>query len=86
MEPEDKTSKKSVDYESKVAEQEVLVKKLAEEYQKNPSTDLQRKLTQETDLLRHYSNASKGDPKSRAKQAAETARRVTINKAVQQIK
>jgi len=74
-----------INYQAKEAEQESVVAKLAGEFQKNPSTELQQKLSHETEILRHYSNAAQGDPKSRANTSAETARRITLNKAIVQV-
>ena len=82
MEPE-KTE--AIDYRAKEAEQEGVVSKLAGEFQKNPSPELQQKLSRETEVLRHYSNAVQGDPKIRANNSAETARRITLNKAIVQV-
>lgn len=82
MEPE-KTE--TIDYRAKEAEQEGVVAKLAVDLQKNPSPELEQKLSRETEILRHYSNAAQGDPTSRANNSAETARRITLNKAIVQV-
>ena len=76
---------KAIDYRAKEAEQEPIVAKLGEDFQKSPSPELQSKLSRETEILRHYSNATLGNPKVRANSAAETVRRVTLNKAIVQI-
>lgn len=81
-----KTEKKQpVNYEEKIGQQTEIVKKLEDSYKKNPSGDLELELTRETDLLRHYTNAAVGNPKERAKLAAEIAKTITLNRAVQQV-
>ncbi len=77
-------SKAPVNYEERIAKQEASVKKTGDEFEKNPSDDLQLELNRKTDELRHLTNAAKGNPKERAKQAAETARSVTLGRAIQQ--
>ncbi len=73
-----------VSYEERIARQEALVKKSGEEFEKKPSADLQLELNRKTDELRHLTNAAQGNPKERARQAAETARSVALNRAIQQ--
>ena len=80
-----KTESQPVNYGEKIEQQMEIVKKLEDSYKKNPSDDLQLELTRETDLLRHYINAEVGNPKERAKLAAEIARSITLNRAVQQV-
>lgn len=77
--------KQPVNYEEKIGQQTEIVKKLEDSYKKNPSADLELELTRETDLLRHYTNAAVGTPKERAKLAAEIAKTITLNRAVQQV-
>lgn len=76
---------KPVNYEEKVGQQQEIVKKLEDSHKKNPSADLELEFTRETDLLRYYINAVKGNPRERAQQAAEIAKTITLNKAVQQV-
>lgn len=73
-----------LDYEEKTRQQTEIVKKLEDSYKKNPSGDLELELTRETDLLRHYTNAAVGNPRERAKLAAEIVGAITLNRAVQQ--
>jgi len=40
---------------------------------KKVSADLELELNRETDLLRYYTNAAKGNPKKRAKKTADFA-------------
>jgi hypothetical protein len=79
-------NKQPINYEEKIEQQTLVVKKLEDSYKKNPSAELELDLTRETDLLRHYENAAVGIPKERARIAVEIARSITINKAVQQVK
>lgn len=78
-------NKQPVDYEEKIGQQTEIVKKLEDSYKKNPSGDVELELTRENDLLRHYINAAVGNPKERAKLAAEIAKTITLNRAVQQV-
>lgn len=72
-------------YEERIAKQQTVVKELSDEYKKNPSPELELKLNRETDLLRHLTNASTGDPKKRSHETAEVARTVALSRAIQQI-
>lgn len=85
-EPENKTAESElpVNYTEKVAQQEEAVKKAAESHAKSASADSALNLDRETDLLRHYVNAEKENPKERAKSAAELAKRIMLNRAVGQ--
>lgn len=73
-------------YEEKIANQQVVVGKLNEEYKKAPSDELELRLNRETDLLRQLTNSAAGKPKERAKETAEVARTVALSRAVQQVK
>lgn len=73
-------------YEEKIAKQQEIVKKLAEEYKKTPSEELELKLNRETDLLRQMTNSATGNPKERSKETAEVARTVALSRAIQQVK
>lgn len=85
--PENKTAESNlpVNYEQKVEEQEQIVKKAAEAHAKHSSADSALELDRETDLLRHYANAKKENPKERAQAVAELAKRIMLNRAVQQM-
>ncbi len=78
-------NKEPVNYEEKVGEQTDVVKKLEDSHKKNPSDESKLELSRETDQLRHYTNAAQGNPKERAKKAAEIAKKITLNRAVQQV-
>lgn len=82
--PNDNEKAAAVDYKSKIAPQDEVVEKLAKEFEKSPSDDVRAKLERETDLLRYYINSAKGDPKTRAKLAAEKAKKNILSKAVTQ--
>lgn len=80
------TEKKTpVNYEEKIGQQTKVVNELSDKYKKNPTEELKFELDRETDLLRHYSNAAKGNPRERAKKAAEQAGKITLNRAIQQV-
>jgi len=60
------------------------VAKLTDDYSKKPSADLKVQLDQKSDALLHLKNLAKGNPKERARQAAERARISTLSKAITQ--
>ncbi len=68
-----------------IESQQDVVKKLADQYKNSPSDEMKYKFDRETDILRHLSNAKKGNPKERAQKAAKFARRTALNRAIQQI-
>lgn len=72
--------------EEKIAKQQELVGKMADEYKKSPSEELELKLNRETDLLRQMTNSATGKPKDRSLETAEVARAVALSRAVQQVK
>jgi len=86
-EPEKKQSdnKEPVNWTEKIKNQNDSVKKLDESFKKNPSDELRLELDRETDTLRHYTNAANGNPKERAKATADLARKITLDKAIQQL-
>lgn len=71
--------------EEKIIKQQEVVTKLAEEFKKAPSGELELKLNRETDLLRQLTNSATGNPKERSKETAEVARTVALSRAVQQV-
>ena len=70
------------DYRSKVRPQAENVQRIEDEFAKSPSDELREKLERETELWQYYMKAAQGDPKNRARQAAEIAKRSVRNKAV----
>jgi hypothetical protein len=60
------------------------IKKLADEQKRNPSPELDLELRRETDLLRHLTNAAKGDPRGRAAASAAAAKKFALNRAIDQ--
>lgn len=68
--------------ERNVQRQQYLVEKLQKSYEENPSDETNLKLDRETDFLRHLINAEKGDAKNRAKEKAEFARRMLLDRAI----
>jgi hypothetical protein len=77
-------AKDPVSYDDRIAQQEVLVSKLVEDYKKDPSAEIQMQLKRKSDALLHLKNLAKGNPKERGRQAAEKARSSTLSKAVTQ--
>ncbi len=71
-----------MDYTEKIAGQQAIVDKLAEEYKKNPADDLQLELKLKTDTLLHLKNMAKENPKERAQKAAETAKKSVLGKVI----
>ena len=69
--------------EERIAKQTEVVKKLSDEYQKNPSDELKLKLDRATDVLRQISNTAKGNPLERAKKSAQFAEKSALNRAVE---
>ncbi|MEP7211658.1 MAG: hypothetical protein ABI791_01185 [Acidobacteriota bacterium] len=67
-------------YQDQIETQQKAVKKLEDENAAKPSDELKAKLVRETDLLRHFENAAKGDPSQRAKRAAELAHKFVTSK------
>ena len=86
-ETEKKDAEKSqpVNFEEKIGQQTEIVKKAVDAHKKSHSDETELDLDRETDLLYHYTNAAKGNPKERAKKSAEIARKITLNRAVQQV-
>lgn len=84
IEQTEKTEKteKADSIEEKIARQSETVKKLEADHEKNHWDDLKRELLRERDLLRHLTNTQKGDPKRRARENAESARKAALARAV----
>lgn len=68
-----------------ISQRQAVVDKLNEEYKKNPTPELKADLKRKTDTLLYLKNIAKGDPRERAKRAAETARVATLDRAIKQI-
>jgi hypothetical protein len=68
-----------------IAQRQAVVDKLSDEYEKNPTPELKADLERKTDTVLYLKNIAKGDPRERAKRAAETARVNTLDRAVKQI-
>ena len=84
MSDENPQPKERPGYEERIAQQEATVKQLVADYEKTPSAELQAQLARKSDALLHLKNLAKGNPRARAKQAAENARVTTLSKAVTQ--
>jgi len=76
----------AVDYRSKIPPQAENVRRITDEFATSPSDDLREELERETERWRYYMNAAKGNPKNRARLAAEIAKRSVLNNAVVQPK
>jgi hypothetical protein len=68
-----------------ISQRQAVVDKLAAEYKKAPTPELKDDLARKTDTLLYLKNIAKGDPRQRAKRAAETARIATLDGAIKQI-
>lgn len=71
-------------YEQKVVSQTELVKKLAEAQKAAPSDEKKYKLQQEIEILRHYSNAVKENPKERSQTAYKFAHNAVLDSVIEQ--
>lgn len=67
---------------SMVEQQQAQVDKLAAQYEEKPSPELLTELKRRSDLLLHLKNVAKGDPCERARAAATTAWKATIERAI----
>lgn len=67
---------------SLVAQQQAHVDKLAAQYNEKPSPELLAELKRRSDLLLHLKNIEKGNPSERAREAATTAWKTTIDRAI----
>ena len=76
---------KAINYEARVINQTNLVKRLVEEYKVAKSEEKKNKLQVEMEVLRHYANAVKGNPKERGKKTYEITRTEALNQAVEQV-
>ena len=73
-----------INYEARVINQTNLVKRLVEEYKVTKSEEKKTKLQVEMEVLRHYANAVKGNPKERGKKTYDIARTEALSQAVEQ--
>ena len=71
-----------LDYRNLMVSQENKVRQITDELGQKPSDDLRVNLVRETELLNHFVNATKGNPKHRAAVAAQIAKQSVLNKAV----
>ncbi len=69
----------------RIAQWEEQVSKLGKEREAKPTPELQKELQRKFDTLLHLKNIAKGDPGERALRAAETARRLTLDRAIKQV-
>jgi hypothetical protein len=68
-----------------ISQRQAVVDKLSDEYKKNPTPELKAELDRKSDTVLYLKNIAKGDPRQRAKRAAETARVATLDRAVKQV-
>jgi hypothetical protein len=69
-------------YAERVEQQQAVVDALAADYKKKPTPELKEQLLRKTDTLLHLKSLAKGNPKERARQAANKALIFTLGKAV----
>lgn len=74
-----------ISWTEKIEQQSESVRKLERSFKENPSAETKLQLDRATDALLHYSNASKNNAQRRARRAAELARKIALNEAVQQL-
>ena len=80
---EDQSANGKPNYEEQIARQQAIVDGLAKDYEKAPTPDLAMQLKRRSDTLLHLKTLALGDPQKRGKEAAETARKVTLSKAIE---
>jgi hypothetical protein len=87
MENETQTTEREfpLDYQEKIRQQTEVAEKAADEYEKNPTAAATLEFDRALDLLFHYFNAQKGNPLARAQIAAELARRIVLNGAIESL-
>ena len=73
-----------VNYAEMAATQKKQVADLEARVKESPSPALTDELDRETDKLRFYENAAKGDPRTRAAKAAAAAKQSALGKAIVQ--
>ncbi len=72
--PDIEEGSNSSGYDEKIAGQQALLDDLKKEYEKDPSAELLLQVDRRQDIVLHLRNLAKGEPKQRAKAAAELAR------------
>lgn len=82
QEPKKKVASSVAD---QISQRQAVVEKLAAEYKKTPTPEIKADLERKTDTILYLKNIAKGDPRERARRAAETARVATLDRAVKQI-
>ncbi len=71
-------------YDERIRGLEETVKKLQAAFEQKQNDETKDELRRRRDTLLHLRNMAKGDINERARKAAETARTITLNRAVQQ--
>ena len=71
-------------YSEKISAQEKVVEQLRKEFDKSPSPELAIQLSRKRDTVAHLKSLEKGDPRNRAKRAANVARESVLSKAITQ--
>ncbi len=74
---------KTETYEDKILSQTELLMKLAAAQKAAPSDDKKQKIVEENEVLRHFTNAAKGTPKNRAKNAYEFTRNGVLDQVIE---
>jgi hypothetical protein len=68
-----------------IAEQKALLQTLEDQYKSDPSPKLELEIQRRKDTILHLETLAKGDPRERARKAAEKARLFALGKAIQQL-
>ncbi len=84
QEPEKKPAP-ALSIADQISQRQTVVDDLSAEFKKNPTPDLKADLEKKVDTILYLKNIGKGDPRERARRAAEVARVATLNRAVKQI-
>ena len=71
-------------YSEKISAQMKAVDQLNKEFERSPTPELALQLSRRRDTVAHLKSLEKGDPRNRAKRAANVARDSVLSKAITQ--
>lgn len=74
----------SNEYAERAKARQAAVEKLEATYKQKPSPELKDEIKRRRDTMLHLMNMAKGETGERARSAAEKARSIVLNRAVQQ--
>jgi hypothetical protein len=69
-------------FAERIAGQQAIVDDLQKEFEKKPSPEIELQINRKRDTVLHLKNLAKGDPRARAKAAAEVAKAAVLSKAI----